>query len=139
MREEDFREVVHAIQRQLQLAGVPEIGAIENYQLEDERRIGSKDLAIQMLKAFELHLATLDGATYKKSITKVRATLPRRRGPSNAVIAIGEEAGSLTGAPTVVELSQLPRLTRLRKSVRRLASDLAEEPYEGPRLSGLRQ
>lgn len=69
MTETEFNEVLQEIQRQLQLFGISEIGFADYYNSEGERVTDPRDLAVQILRSFDLHLATLDHDTYRKSLT----------------------------------------------------------------------
>jgi hypothetical protein len=122
------------------LFGISEIGFADYYNSEGERVTDPRDLAVQILRSFDLHLATLDRDTYRKSLTNIRQTLDRSRietgpvsrMPRGAVIEIDDQTAALFGMPGNVRLSALPSLLGLRKSLRRLADVLSETPHDEP-------
>lgn len=132
MREEEFREVLRAVQRELEGVGLPEIADIENYRTESGAPIDARNAAVAMLKAFELHLATLDRTTYDKSMRKLRRSLRRKSRPTEAVIEIDNQTREVLALPSTIRLAEMPNLSRLRRSLRKLAVQLREARYDEP-------
>lgn len=146
MTDDEFQEVMHLIEEQLQAAGLPEIAAVQNYYWEEGQKPGPREIAIRMLKAFDTHLSTLDPATYRESMNKIKTSLRRpgledtppkrsaRRlsGPKGAVVDIAQETAAQMNAPNRIDLSRLRNLSRLRKSLNKLIRELYETPLDEP-------
>lgn len=76
MTEEELWRLIEEIRQRLNEAGLSEIGALENY-LEETSDGGPHlpsphDLAIEMLEAFDRHLALLDHRTYENAMERIR-------------------------------------------------------------------
>lgn len=129
MEEKDFKTLLSLIQNELVGVGLAELAQIESYEEEAGEPLDYKTLCVRMLKAFDEHLSLLDRRTVQASMKRIRGDLKRGKGPKDAVIEIPENISEVSDVPRMVRLSDLPNLSRLRNSVRKLVRDLAEEPY----------
>jgi hypothetical protein len=137
MRENDYREIVALIQRELEEIGLPEIASILLHRDGELSSVDSRYMAIIMLKEFEAHLATIDKATYQGSMRAIKECLSsdverKGRAPRDAIVETTPEERAIRGAPSIISLSNLPRLTALRKSLRSLASELSRTEGDEP-------
>ena len=129
MRRQDFDAVLQEIRNQLREAGYPELADPTQYRAEDDAEPDPRELAVRMLEAFESQLLIQDRATYRKAMSSIRGTMESGSQPRSAVIETDDQARVLPSVGDFVDLSAVAPLGGVRKWVRRLASDLREEPY----------
>jgi hypothetical protein len=129
--EEDFRALIRVVQANFVEIGAPELADVANYvvqegEAEENRLPPPAELLLEMLRAFERHMAVRDRATYRDAMARIGRSV-EGVGPERAVVV--PLAGDVNELE--VDLSRAPELSPLRADVRRL-SEALEAAGSGP-------
>jgi hypothetical protein len=122
MADENYIELVRALQAELRQSGLVDLADLDNYMIEDRegRRLPPwGELFDEMLAAFDRHLSLHDRSTYEEAVTILRKA--GVEGPVEDVrVRVDERTAEITGIESQISLSQLPNLSSLRELVRGL-------------------
>ncbi len=128
MDEQDYRALIVLTQEELRRVGAPDLADPERYlyrnpETGELRRLDPKKHLMEMLRAFDRHLAIRDRGTYDNALGRMNDVLAEGRVKA-AFLVPTEEDGE--GAPQA--LDTLPDLGQIRSSVERLIGRIAEDP-----------
>lgn len=136
MDEEDYRALIEVLSEELRMSGAADL-ADERHYVRPNEETGEAELMdplkrlVEMLKAFERHVAIQDRAMYKLALQRIKDNL-EGPAPEDAVVV-------LTQDKTIreVHLSGAPNLEDLRKDLETLSLSLLS-PDLRPDIGGPR-
>jgi hypothetical protein len=128
MDEQDYRTLIALTQEELRRVGAPDLADPERYVYRDPetgelRRLDPKKQLMEMLRAFDRHLAIRDRGTYERALGRLNDVIAEG-GVKGAFVVPTEEEGE--GPPQ--SLGELPDLGETRSSLDRLIGMIAEDP-----------
>lgn len=139
MTPDDFVDLQNLLRKRFVEIGIPEIGFDEAYLVRDTvdgeliRRRDERSTVVDMLDAYSRYLAIQDKGTYLEAMESIRSALSDDNAPVAAVVvAPPTEEGPGVTLRRRTDLGSAPELTKLRKQLYRLISQILEAPIEDP-------
>jgi hypothetical protein len=137
MDEDDFLALISELKAQFLEIGASELADEDNYTSRDEntgedRLLEPRERLIAMLHAFDRFLAVRDGSTFRNAMSRIRQ-FTNGGGPERVLfLPVADE--SVRGE---ADLSDVPDLSQVRRSVALLIEQLHSEPEPRPRGGAL--
>lgn len=128
MNEDDYRALIDLVFEELTRSGAPEIADERNYTRTDPET-GETELydpmkrLIEMLRAFERHVATQDRSVAETALAVIRRA-GRGDGPARATVVLADDGG-----PREIDLADAPDYSQVRKDITRIINRLMEDGF----------
>ncbi len=128
MDDEDFRALIEVVAEELSLSGAPDLADERHYTVTNPET-GEIELydpqkrLIEMLNAFERHLAIQDRSVAETSLNVIRRMV-LGEGPSRAAVELADDRG-----PREIDLADAPDLAELRHDITRIVHRLMEDGF----------
>ena len=127
MQTNEYRELIELVEAQLRELGLDDLAATSNYVVYDPeegayRPLSAEDHLIQILTAFERHVAIQDQAIFNIALRRINNTLEEGQVEDVIFAKVSDYRAADTHS-----LGGAPKFGELRDDLRRLVSGLRED------------
>ena len=127
METNEYRELIELVEAQLRELGLDDLAATSNYVVYDPeegtyRPLSAEDHLIQILTAFERHVAIQDQAIFDIALRRINDTLEEGQVEDVVFAPVSDYR-----ADNTISLGRAPKFGELRGDLARLLSGLRED------------